>query len=162
MAAFASRACRCGALRALVWRRSLITAPPKPSWSLRSLGVNLDRRRTRPAERPHMLTREKLEYMAELCQLDLQHGGLDAEQILTDVDDIMQCVRCVRAAAVANGDTVSSAGSDGTGRLGAAPLRPDVAMEEECDPEWVLANAKSREGDFYVVPQVLDDDIGGA
>jgi len=40
--------------------------------------------------------------------------------------------------------------------LEAAPLRPDT-MAAALRAEEVLSNAAHREGDFFVVPQVLED-----
>ena len=133
-------------------RRTLQTPPTEPSWSLRSLGVDLDG--SEPSDRPHLLTRDKLEYLAELSQLDVRSGALDSEQLLSDVDGIMQCVRCVQGVSLpqdesADGEAVAAGGAR------VAPLRADVVIEGN-DPEAILSNAKSREGDFFVVPQVLD------
>ena len=153
LASFGGRCCVSG-------RRALHTPPTEPSWSLRSLGVDLDG--SEPRDRPHLLTRDKLEYLAELSQLDVSSGALDSEQLLSDVDGIMQCVRCVQGVslpqstgAVHEDDHAADGQAVAAGGARVAPLRADVVMEGN-DPEAILSNAKSREGDFFVVPQVLD------
>jgi Asp-tRNA(Asn)/Glu-tRNA(Gln) amidotransferase C subunit len=113
-----------------------------------------------------VIDRATLSHLATLSALSLESESIDADALLADVGSMMRCVRSVQDASIDQDvDDIYSGGVMGKSGGGAAtapvyleaaPLRPDT-MAAALRAEDVLRNAAHREGDFFVVPQVLED-----
>ncbi|KAF0740472.1 hypothetical protein Ae201684P_016119 [Aphanomyces euteiches] len=120
-------------------------APRVASWSIEDLH--------RHPDQADVLTRERLENLAELCHLHIPEEKMPT--LLKEVEDIIQCTRVIQELTVnANVDDVY-AKSD-FGQVASAPLRDD-AITDGNYPDLVLANASTKHGYYFQVPKVLED-----